>query len=643
MVKDPFAINVSDKNRVSSKNRRIQWVEDSYISDSAGEGYVKSNFESRYLRYFLFLVILFLAALFTRVMYLQVVRGEEYRIAAEENRIRIKEIKAPRGIIYDRNGEVLARNIPNFTLHFTPADLPRDQHEKNIIIQEVADILQTTPETLYEIVNKEFNYSYQSKILQDHIPYDKAILLKIASVEYPGVTLEATTFREYLIDPSFAHVLGYMGKITDKELGDANYSLNDYLGKAGVELSYENKLRGTSGQKEIEVDSLGKESKIIAETEPLPGQSLTLTIDYKLQKLLGALLTDTVEGNKQITGAAAVAMDPRNGEILALVSNPSFDNNAFTLGLTQEEYEAIIDNTQKPLFNRAVLGEYPSGSTIKPLIALAGLDKGIINSNTSFMSTGGIQIGQWFFPDWKAGGHGSTNVTKALAESVNTFFYIVGGGYEDITGLGVNTIKEYLEKFNLNTQIGIDLPSEATGFLPDKAWKEKVKGERWYIGDTYHLAIGQGDLLVTPLQVASYTATIANYGTLFRPHLAKSFSNPKGEIIFEIQPQVIREGFIGKNHYATVRTGLREAVLSGSARALGSMNVAVAGKTGTAQFGSDGKTHAWFTCFAPYENPTIALTILVEQGGEGHAVALPIAKTALEHWFGFESKEIIKE
>ena len=633
MVEDPFAIDVSEKDKLSSKDRKIQWVEDSYISNDAGEGYVKSNFESKYLRYFLLLTIIFLAVLLGRVAYLQVVKGEGYRIAAEENRIRIKEIKAPRGIIYDRNGKVLARNIPNFTLFFTPADFLQDQHEKDIIIQEIADILQTPSSSLYEIINKESSYSYQSKILQDHIPYDQAILLKITSVEYPGIALEATTFREYIDDSSFAHLLGYMGKITENEVGDTSYSLDDYLGKAGVELSYEDKLRGTSGQKEIEVDSLGKESKIIAETIPSPGQSLTLTIDYGLQKLLGELLTETVESNKQITGAAALAIDPRNGEVLAIVSNPSFDNNAFTLGVTPEEYEAIINDPRKPLFNRAVLGEYPSGSTIKPLIALAGLDKGIIDANTSFLSTGGIKIGQWFFPDWKAGGHGSTNVTKALAESVNTFFYIVGGGYEDVTGLGVDTIKEYLEKFNLNTQVGIDLSSEATGFLPDKAWKEDVKGERWYIGDTYHLAIGQGDLLVTPLQVASYTATIANYGTLYRPHLAKFFSNPKGEIISKIQPEVIRKGFIGKNHYATVRTGLREAVLSGSAQALGNMNIAVAGKTGTAQFGSDGKTHAWFTSFAPYEEPTIALTILVEQGGEGHAVALPIAKSALEYWF----------
>jgi len=611
MLKDPFVIDVSEKNKVSSKDRKIQWVEDSYISNDTGEGYVKSNFESKYLRYFFFLTIFLLAALLSRVAYLQVVRGAEYRIASEENRIRIKEIKAPRGIIYDRNGKVLARNIPNFTLRFTPGDFPQDQHEKDIIIQKIAEILQTTSGNLYEIIHKESNYSYESKILQDHIPYDQAILLKIASVEYPGITLEATTFREYLADYSFAHVLGYMGKITDSDLGDTSYSRDDYLGKEGVELTYEDKLRGISGQKEIEVDSLGKESKIIAEIKPLPGQSLTLTIDYDLQKLLGELLTNTVESNRQITGAAALAIDPRNGEVLAIVSNPSFDNNAFTLGITQEEFEVIIND----------------------LIALAGLDKGVINANTSFMSTGGIRIGQWFYPDWKAGGHGLTNVTKALAESVNTFFFIVGGGYENVTGLGVNTIKEYLEKFNLNAQLGIDLPSEASGFLPDKAWKEDVKKERWYIGDTYHLAIGQGDLLVTPLQVASYTETIANYGTLYKPHLAKSFSNSKGEIITKIQPEVIRKGFIGENHYATVRTGLREAVLSGSAQGIGGTNIAVAGKTGTAQFGSDGKTHAWFTCFAPYENPTMALTVLVEQGGEGHAIALPIAKAALEYWF----------
>ena len=565
---------------------------------------------------------------------MQIAKGSEYRSAAEENRIRIDEIKAPRGIIYDRENTVLAHNIPNFLLTCTPADLPKDEERKDKLFKQIAEILSINQLDLKTTINQYPPYSYQSFVIQDHIPYDQAMLLKIASTDMPGISLNISTFREYLTDNNFSHLLGYMGKISPAELEEhPDYSYDDYLGKAGLELFYEDLLKGKNGKKEIEVNSLGKESKIITESKAQAGQNIILTIDKNLQEILGQALEETIKKSKSITGAAAVSIDSRNGEILALVSSPGFDHNAVTLGLTPQEYQEITDNPKNPLFNRAISGEYPPGSTIKPLIALAALEEGIIDENTTFLSTGGIQIDKWFFPDWKSGGHGPTNVKKAIAESVNTFFYIVSGSYDTVTGLGVNRIKSYLELFGLNNTLGIDLSGEASGFLPTKEWKEENKGERWYIGDTYHLAIGQGDILATPLQVANYTATMANGGIFYRPHLVKAFSDSKNQIIKEISPEIIRQDFISSSHFQIVREGLNEAVISGSSRALADLPVLAAGKTGTAQFGNQGKTHAWFTSFAPYDNPEIVITVLVEAGGEGHATALPIAKKGLQYWF----------
>ncbi len=286
------------------------------------------------------------------------------------------------------------------------------------------------------------------------------------------------------------------------------------------------------------------------------------------------------------------------------------------------------------MFNRSITGEYPSGSTIKPVVSIAALEEGIITENTTFLSTGGVQIDRWFFPDWKAGGHGITDVRKALSESVNTFFYMIGGGdNETMTGLGVAKLTEYMEMFGLGKKLGIDLVGESSGFLPSKDWKEEVKGERWYIGDTYHLSIGQGDILVTPLQVANFTATIANGGTEYQPRLLKSILPRNSTKVINIDPIEIKKDFITQYYYQVVREGLREGVLSGSSRSLGTLPVTSAGKTGTAQFDNSGETHAWFTSFAPFESPEIVITVLVESGGGGESVALPIAKKGLEYWF----------
>lgn len=587
---------------------------------------------------FFYIIIVIFLILFIRLIMLQLVQGAELRKSAEENRVRIESTRAPRGIIYDRQGNALVSNVPNFILTFTPADLPKDKNQLNQIINRLSSILSMSSQELSSLFQSKQNSPYEPVTIKEKIDYHQAILLNVESASMAGVNLTTEYTRQYSDSNAFSHILGYIGKISKDELSKYNssidnpYLFNDLIGKDGLELFYEKELKGQNGKKQIEVDSQGKEKKVLAESSPQIGDNLILSINHDLQIELWQQLDDLTK-QKDITGAAAVALNPKTGEVLALVSSPSYDINKMTGGLTADEYQKLVQDSKNPLFDRAIAGEYPSGSTIKPVWASAALQEGTITSSTTVMSTGGIKIGSWFFPDWKAGGHGLTDVRKALAESVNTFFYAVAGGYDNIQGLGIDRLKKYAELFGLNHQLGIDLPGEASGFIPSKAWKESVKKENWYIGDTYHLSIGQGDLLVTPLQVSSYMAAVANGGILFKPQIVSKITDASGNVVKELKSAVIRENFIKPEYLQVVREGLRQAVTAGSSHAMADLPFTSAGKTGTAQFGNENKTHSWFTAFAPYENPEIVITVIVEGGGQGHELALPIAKQALQWWF----------
>lgn len=604
---------------------------DSRLSATA----LKLSVNYKRIRLFFLLILISLMIIFFRAFWLQIMEGESFREIAEGNRIRIQTIKAPRGVMYDREGTLLLRNVPNFVLSLTPADLPEGDLERQQIIDKIATILGIFPEEINQMLEEAPPFSYEPIEIQEHIEYKKALLLQTQIRILGGVNLDIKDSREYLASDSTAHLIGYTGKITEEglELSENEaYLLTDIIGKTGLEYYYEDILRGVDGKKRIEVDSLGKEKKVVASQKSESGKNLTLTVNLELQKILNENLKQVVDRTGS-PGGAAVAIDPRNGEVLALISAPNYDNNKFVKGITPEEFQNLVNDPARPLFTRAISGQYPSGSTIKPVIAAAALEEEIITPTTTVLSTGGIKAGPNFFPDWKAGGHGLTDVRKAIAESVNTFFYTIGGGFEDFTGLGVDRINEYARQFGLGEPLGLDLPGEASGFLPTKQWKESAKKERWYLGDTYHLAIGQGDILVTPLQVASFTATIANGGILYQPHLAKSIYDPNNDQKIMINPTNIRENFIQSSYLKVVREGLRQAVTSGSAAALASLPVPAAGKTGTAQFGEGEKTHAWFTGFAPYESPEIVIAVIVEEGGEGHLAALPVAKKGLEWYF----------
>ncbi len=586
---------------------------------------------------FIFVFVVFIV-IWSRLFWLQVVQGSHYNFIAQGNRLRQEMIPAERGIIYDRFSTPLVSNIPDFSLYFTPADLPKDVRRRQQLIKSLAIILKQSPVKLKNLFNSVSvsGGQYLPVLITNNLTHEQVISLKVATGSLAGVNLKIEPRRSYLEDSGLSHILGYVGKISQQELSSLtykNYQANDYLGKAGIELFYEKYLRGQPGYQTVEVDSLGKVQKVLNRIEPKIGHDIVLTLDLKLQQKLTHVLSEAVKHDPTATGAAAIALNPNSGEILALVSLPDYDNNFFSAGILKKAYQNYLNDPRRPLFNRAIAGNYPPGSTFKPLVAVAALEENIINSQTTFLSTGGLRVGRWFFPDWKAGGHGITNVIKAIAQSVNTFFYYIGGGYHNFTGLGVDRIINYARKFYFGRTLGVDLPGEAKGFLPTREWKKRVKNEAWYIGDTYHLAIGQGDILVTPLQLASYTATLANGGTLYRPHFLK-FIRDKKQIFSsnDEKDDILNRQIASEKSIKLVRQGMRATVLNGSARSLQFLPVAAAGKTGTAQIGKN-KFHAWFTGFAPYNNPQIVLTILIENGGEGSTYAVPVFKQIIKWYF----------
>lgn len=578
-----------------------------------------------------------------RLSVLQVTEAATNQLLAQGNRIRSRDLAPPRGLILDRRGEVLAKNVAEFAVELVPADLPRDREERQQTYSQAASVAGIHRDELVARVEQQGLFSLDPILLVEHLDHDQSLLMKVTLGDLPGVRVVDRPRRDYTRAPGLAHILGYAGKITKDELArDQRYTLSSIVGKTGVEASYEALLAGERGAEQVEVDSKGHLQRILGEEPPVAGDTVTLSLDLALQRKLGEALQAQMTAVGSSAGVA-VAMNPNDGQILAMVGLPDYDNNEFARGISTEQYAALASNELAPLTNRAIAGVYPSGSVIKPVVAAAGLSDGVISEQTSINAPGEIRIGDFVFPDWKV--HGVVDVKKAIAVSSNVFFYAVGGGWEDIRGLGVERLDHYLERFGLGKPTGIDLPGEASGLVPTPEWKERVKGEPWYLGDTYHLAIGQGDLLITPLQILAATAAIANGGTLITPHVfhANQPAVSAGVLSDTREPGKVPEAraydLVSDDVVRIVREGMRQGVQAGSSRRLQSLPVSAGAKTGTAQFGApktpDGEppTHAWFTAFAPYEDPQVAIVVLIEGGGAGNEVALPVAEEVLRWHF----------
>ena len=565
-----------------------------------------------------FIGILFVVALvlLSRSVWLQVVQGSGYLSQAESNRVSERVIQAPRGIFYDKHGKQLVENVSSTDLVFDPTLLPKREDESYLIETLPTLVPSLSPEDVQEALQKARS-TQRITVVAKALGHDVVLAIEEAQANVQGARLVSSLVRKYPMGVTLSHVLGYTSAVTSEELSARDSLIStDITGKRGLEKVYDDELRGTHGVSYVEVNAAGRSQIDLGKKEPVASTDIRLTLDSDLQDYIVSLFStkDSDSNDPQRTNGAAVVMDVATGAIDAIVSYPGFDANVFSQPSLSNAAPAIFKDTRLPLFNRAVEGTYPSGSVIKPFIAAAGLQEGVITEQTTVLSTGGITIGPWHFYDWKAGGHGLTDVKKALAESVNTFFYLLAGGDETHEGLGVETINSYMHKFGWGDITGVDLPSEASGFLPSPEWKEQTFNERWYVGDTYHFGIGQGNVLVTPLQIAASTAGIANGSIWHQPHLRA-----------DIEPST-RPLPVDSKNIRIIQEGMRQAVTDGSARSLSTLPVPLAGKTGTAQIGGSEDTHAWFTSFGPYENPSKVVVVLVERGGGGDTDAVPIAK-----------------
>ncbi len=573
-----------------------------------------------------------LAVLVARLWYLQVLHGNELATRAELVRTRLMRIAPPRGLIVDRHGRTLAPNRTQIAISVLPDLLRRQPHR----IPLVASRLKIAPEELRELVMNPRINPYVPLVVQKGISYEQAVELLESQYNLPEVEVSPQTMRWYPEGKIFAHVLGYVGQISEEELKayrretqeasiaeaapvalQARYAGTDFVGKNGLERQYERYLHGMPGGEQVEVTPVGRRVRTLQHIEPTPGAKLVLTLDAKLQRRAYELL----QGHR----GALVALDPRTGEVLACVSQPSFDPNLFVPRIPASVWRTLLNDPRAPLNNRAIQSAYAPGSIIKPFFALAGLETGVLTTRSGITCAGGYSAGKRFFGCWRR--HGSVDFYRSIALSCDTFYYITA------QKLGPERLARWAHAFGLGATTGIDLPHERKGLVPDPDWKRATHKQPWFGGDTLNYGIGQGYLLTTPLQMAVATMGIANRGVLYRPHLVRQVTAPDGRVLYTAQLEVIRRVQASPAHWDAIIEGMVQVVERGTARRAKLAGITVAGKTGSAEFRKGGKTHAWFIAFAPAENPRVALCVMAEEAGHGGAIAVPIAAAWLKTFF----------
>jgi penicillin-binding protein 2 len=576
-----------------------------------------------------------------RLWYLQVINVDRYRALSERNRIRYLPIAAPRGPIYDRDGDLLIDNRPAFAVSV----LRQEVEDKDRLLDRLATYLGVPREILAARWEEGRRFpAYRPFPVAEDVSRDVVERIQENSVDLPGVLIQVRPLRSYPYQELAAHLFGYLGEITDQELDEERYSEygpGDFVGKSGLEQYLESDLRGEEGERLIEVDVKGKELRILKTQEPHPGHKVYLTLKRTVQQAAEKAFGDEA--------GAAVAIDPRTGEILAMVSRPSFNPAEFARGISAKDWQALLKNPRHPLQNKALRGQYPPGSTFKLVTALAALKAGVITPATTVDCTGSLTVGNRDFRCWKKEGHGPTDLKKAIRESCDVYFY------QAALGVGIDRIAEMAHQLGLGETLGFPPGGENAGLVPDRAWKRSRYGAPWYDGETVIAAIGQGYVTATPLQLAVMTATIANGGRLLRPHVVKEVTDLDGRDLRTTEPELISTADIPAADLRAVRRGM-EAVVNephGTGQACRLDEVRVAGKTGTAQVVRMKKDrdanrkdvayrlrdHALFVAYAPADDPQIAVAVVVEHGSHGGSAAAPVARAIFQSYFGIETPQ----
>ncbi len=585
-------------------------------------------------------ILVLLLILLSRFVYLQVLQYSHYQTLAENNRISVVPIVPNRGLILDRNGVVLAHNYSGYTLEITPGKVA----DLEATINQLATLVDIQPKD-----RKRFkkllaeSHTFESLPIRIRLSDEEVARIAAQSYRFPGVEIKARLFRSYPLAEETSHLIGYIGRITDSDLEQldkddnlANYRGSDHIGKIGIEQSYESELHGTTGIEQMEVDAGGRGVRVLSRIPPVSGNDLVLTIDSKLQQI-----AEKSFGNYR---GALVAIDPNNGEILAYISKPGYDPNLFIDGIDSDSWDALNNSPDLPLTNRAMRGQYPPGSTIKPFMALAGLYYGKRTPSYTINDPGYYTLpgSSHHYRDWKPGGHGKVDMFKAIVQSCDTYFYGLA------VDLGIDNVHDFLSKFGFGKKTGIDMEGEQSGLMPSQEWKQTRYKQKWYAGDTVSAGIGQGYELVTPLQLAFATAILANDGVAYRPHLVRRVQRSGGKVISEtkIHPEFTVD--IKPEYIALVKQAMVAVTQPGGTAAAASAGApySIAGKTGTAQvvgmkqgekynaqkMQERHRDHAWFIAFAPADKPKIALAVLVENGGHGGSTAAPIARKVFDYY-----------
>jgi penicillin-binding protein 2 len=581
-----------------------------------------------------FVVLAAFGAIGLRLWFLQVLKGSEMRALSEHNRIRLVRTPAARGIVLDRNGEILVDNRPSYDVVFVPEDAG-DPARRKLALERLAYRLARPVEELRNVLRGPSKRPpYEGIVLQRDIDWEEVVALETHQFELPGTSVQVRTRRVYPFGTMAAHLLGYVGEVSEKELANPafDYRSGDQVGKASLERVWDRDLRGAPGGQQVEVDALGRRVRVLEEAPDAAGNNLVLTIDRDLQQ--------TAETAMGKFDGSVVALDPRSGEILAMVSLPTYDPNVFARGVRAGEWRTLIEDKRRPLNNRAVQGIYPPGSTFKIAVAAAALELGTVSPATAFSCGGGLQFGGHYFRCWNRRGHGGMRLHQAIVQSCDVFFYQTGNR------MGVDNLAAYARQFGLGVQTGVALDQEKAGIIPDTEWKQRRFKKPWFAGETLSVAIGQGYVATTPLQMGVMLATIINGGVRLRPQYVKRIEAPDGTTVWQMQPEVMADAQLHPSTVQQIKAAMRDTVMSGRgtggrARVKG---VEVGGKTGTAQAigvkdaGSrDARTrkdHAWFIGFAPVDNPEIVVAALAEHsGGHGGSDAAPIVQQVMARYF----------
>jgi len=590
-------------------------------------------------------ILVVFVLLFLRLVYLQLIKGEEFRRLSETNCVRIKSIKQSRGLIFDRNKALLVDNRPSFDLVIVLEDAAPVPDTVSLL----SSLIQAPYADLMDNIQKAGNTaSYKPVILKKDISRDQLAIVEAHKFDLPGIQIEIEPTRHYIYPKTASHLLGYLGEVNRKELESGQYphvKSGDSIGRYGVEKSFEPFLQGRRGGRQVEVDVNGRVVKVLKTVAPASGNDLHLTLDLSLQQVAEEMLSDK-EG-------AVVAIDPSNGDVLVMASSPAFDQNDFIGGISSKKWGRLMDNPGHPMTNKAIQAEYPPASTYKTLTAIAALEEKVIDRHTTTFCPGYYVFGKRRYHCWSRYGHGKLSVEAAIAQSCDVFFYQAG------EKVGVDALAQYARGCGLGRTTGIALAHERPGLIPTSSWKRRRFQERWHAGETLSISIGQGFNLVTPLQMAIFTAAVANGGTLYRPRIVKTITDTNGNVVKTIEPEITGGIPAGKDTLNIVKKGLLDVVQGdrGTARAIRIKGIEMAGKTGTAQVFSrktgekfDNETlakklqdHAWFVCYAPEQNPVIAISVIIEHGEHGSSAAAPVAGALVKKYLGLPEPETREE